>query len=72
MSKLAERMRALRKEKGLTQGDIAAYLGVSQNVVSKYEAGMNEPSIDNVMALAGFFGVSVDYLVGYGEAEEKP
>lgn len=60
MSLFSERLLLLRNQKGLYQSDI----DVSQNVISKYEADINEPSLDNLVKSADYFGVSTDYLLG--------
>ncbi len=63
MNKLKE----LRKEKGLTQSEIAKFIGITQNSYSYWEN--DKVKIDNgsIIKLADFFGVSVDYLLGRGE-----
>ena len=59
-----ENIRNLRVDGGYTQKQIAEYLGVSQNTYSQYEIGVLNYSVDVVMKLADFYGVSVDYLLG--------
>lgn len=58
------KLRTLRKEKGLTQTEVAKYIGTSQNNYSYWENG--KVKIDNatLLRLADFFNVSVDYLLG--------
>ena len=55
---------ALRRAKGLTQQETAEELGVSNKTISKWESGGGFPDITVLPALAEFYGVSVDYLVG--------
>lgn len=54
----------LRKEKGITQKEAAAALGVSQALLSHYEKGIRECGLDFVVRIADFYGVSCDYLLG--------
>ncbi len=64
--KLAENIRAFRKEKGLTQEQLAEALNVSVGVISKWEIGLSTPDISIIVELAEFFETSVDVLLGYG------
>lgn len=57
-------MRMLRKERGLKQKEVAEQLGVGQAILSHYENGKRECGIDFLVAVADFYGVSVDYLLG--------
>ncbi len=54
----------LRKERGITQKEAAASLGVSQALLSHYEKGIRECGLDFVVRAATFYGVSCDYLLG--------
>ncbi|MCR5491694.1 MAG: helix-turn-helix domain-containing protein [Bacilli bacterium] len=54
---------ALRKAKGLTQSDLARQVNYSDKSISKWELGYAVPSVDILMDLASFFGVTIDYLV---------
>ena len=64
MSKFAERLRSLRTERDVTQKDLGELLGVKNFTIYTYEKGRSEPNIDGLIALADFFDVSIDYLVG--------
>ena len=64
MSKFAERLRSLRTERDVTQKDLGELLGVKNFSIYTYEKGRSEPNIDGLIALADFFDVSIDYLVG--------
>ncbi len=64
------RLRQLRKEKGLYQIDIAKILGITSQSVSLYEADKRDMSIDTIIKLADFFNVSTDYLLGKEDGEE--
>lgn len=54
-----------RKERGITQEDLATYVGVSKASVSKWETGQSYPDITTLPVLATFFDISVDELIGY-------
>ncbi len=60
----AERLVKLRKEKELSQYDLAKCLGLSRGQISNYELGTRKPDTDTLSKIANFFGVSVDYLLG--------
>lgn len=60
---LNQKIQLLRKEKGLTQEELAARLYVSRAAVSKWESGRGSPSLDSLRDLARFFGVTVDVLL---------
>lgn len=59
-----ERVRLERKNKGLSQLELANYFGVSQQTVNKWENGKSTPELKVIKNLAQFFDVSIDYLVG--------
>lgn len=59
-----ENIRNLRIDRGLTQKQIAELLHIKQNTYSQYELGVLNFSVDALMTLADFYGVSVDYLLG--------
>ena len=58
------RIKELRKKKGISQLKLAMDLNMSQNTVSRYETGEREPGIAELVKIADYFGVSIDYLVG--------
>ena len=60
---LNEKLQQLRKQKGLTQEELAEALFVSRTAVSKWESGRGYPNIDSLKAIAKFFGVTVDELI---------
>lgn len=64
MSSFAQRLVALRKERGETQPDIANILGKARSSVQGYESEGKEPSFDALLKLAEHFDVSTDYLLG--------
>lgn len=61
---IGERLLELRKDAGLTQDDLAAILRVNKHSVSSYERNKSEPPDDVKVAIARYFNVSVDYLLG--------
>lgn len=71
---VAERLAALRKRAGLSQGDVAARLNVSRQAVSRWETGFTVPSTDNLSHLGRLYGVTLDELLSYSAAlpPEKP
>ena len=64
MSVFAERLKELRLEKNLSIKALAIKIGVSDVAIGRWEKGQRTPSIDSLVSLAVFFGVSTDYLVG--------
>lgn len=56
-------LKDLRKARNLTQDNVAEFLGVSKNTISRYENGEREPDHDTLLRLAGYFDVSVDFLL---------
>lgn len=56
---------AKRREKGITQEDLASYIGVSKASVSKWETGQSYPDITFLPQLGAFFNISIDDLMGY-------
>ncbi|GAB6740855.1 helix-turn-helix transcriptional regulator [Streptococcus agalactiae] len=61
---MQNRLKELRKEKGLTQAELAKVLNTNQSQYGKYENGKTNLSLENSKILADFFGVSVGYLLG--------
>ena len=57
-------IRRLRSEHSVTQEELAEYLGISYQAVSKWETGTTMPDITLLPKLAAFFGVTTDYLLG--------
>lgn len=64
MDKFNDRMKRLRKNKGLSQQNLADLLKVSQVAVAHWESGNREPNIDTIIKLSKYFNVSVDWLLG--------
>lgn len=70
---LPEKLAALRKAAGLSQDSAAEALGITRQAVSRWEQGVNVPSLDSLRALSRLYGVSLDELLCCGErpAEQK-
>ena len=64
-------IKRLRKEKNLTQEDLAARLGVTFQAISKWESGGGMPDISQVVPLAHIFGVSTDVLFGIAGTNDR-
>ena len=63
----SEKLQELRKQKGLTQEELAQKLFVSRTAVSKWESGRGYPNIESLKAIARFFSVTVDELLSTEE-----
>ena len=61
---LSKRLQEQRQLQKLSQKEVAQALGVSPSVVSNYESGERTPSVEVLMALAGLYRCSTDYLLG--------
>lgn len=74
---LQDRLYRLRRERGLSQEELAAQLGVSRQAVQKWESGVSQPSLEKLTALARYFDVTLDWLVtgqepSSGEPADSP
>ena len=63
MMEFHEKLQELRKQKGLTQEELAQALFVSRTAVSKWESGRGYPNLDSLKAIAKFFGITIDALL---------
>lgn len=61
---LSEKIKQLRKEKDITQKELAETLSISPSTIAMYETGQRKPDSDMLETIADFFNVSVDYLLG--------
>lgn len=57
-------LKAARKKSGKTQKEVAEGIGIGQGTYKNYETGAREPNGDTLVAIANYFGVSTDYLLG--------
>jgi transcriptional regulator with XRE-family HTH domain len=63
MVEFATRLRQLRKEKHMTQAQVARRIGVTASMVSSYETDIRLPSYDILIKIANLFGATTDYLL---------
>ena len=61
---VADRIKAIREQRGFTQADLAKQLGITRSSVNAWEQGISVPSTQYIVELAGLFKVSTDYLLG--------
>ena len=61
---VADKIKALREQKGFTQSDLAKKLGITRSSVNAWEMGISVPSTQYVVELANIFQVSTDFLLG--------
>lgn len=59
-----QKLKELRQECGVGQVELANGIGVSKGIISLWEHGLREPTLTNLISLAKYFNVSVDYLIG--------
>lgn len=71
MPTFSQRLRTLRTENKLSQQSLSEELGVSKSSINMYERGEREPNFETVAAIAGFFGVDTDYLLGRSSYKNK-
>jgi len=64
---IADRLKKMRLERGLSQQKLADMVGLSKGTISKYEAAIHPPKLANVEALAAALDIGFNYLVGYSE-----
>ena len=61
---VAERIKYLREQKGMTQADLAKQLGITRSSVNAWDMGISVPSTQDIVELSNIFKVSTDYLLG--------
>ena len=57
------RLKEIRKSKGISQLKLAINLNTTQNTISRYENGKREPGINELIQIADYFNISIDYLL---------
>lgn len=67
---MMNRLKELRKQKGLTLVELGKEVNLANNTLSRYERGIREPNISMLIKLADYFNVTVDYLIGREDEEE--
>lgn len=68
---LPEALKRIRKSNGIPQSQIASAAGISTTQYQNYEYGKSEPTASVLIALADYFDVSLDYLVGRSDIQER-
>jgi len=68
---IAERLKLLRKESGLTKRDLVSQLPINYSTYANYESGFREPNSEVLQVLAKHFNVSLDYLLGVSDNRKK-
>lgn len=66
-----ERLRALRTDRDITQKEIASLLNVKQAAISKYELGVREYKISDIIKLCEFYNVSPEYILGFTDTPKS-
>lgn len=69
--KLEEKLTALRKRKGLSQAELAEYMEVSRQAISRWEVGEAVPSTENLKNLSRLYDVTVDHLLDDSAVEPE-
>ena len=64
MENFTKRLKYIRTSRNLAQRQVAAAIDVGETIYQRYESGKGKPSFENLWALADFFDISVDYLMG--------
>ena len=70
MAKFCERIKELRKERGLKQRELADLCGLKLRSYQDYEYGVSYPTVPGLLFLADYFNVSLDYLMGRTDCRE--
>lgn len=72
MQILAKRLKELREGRRIYQRELGEMLGLSFRGYQNYETGQSEPKLATLIALADYYGVSIDYLVGRTDVPDFP
>lgn len=68
----ADRLKELRKEKNMTQVQLAEALGVSKGTIAMWEIGKREPNFETLNRLSDIFDKRIDYILGYSNDASSP
>lgn len=71
MTRFSERLKLLRNGKYISQQNLADIIGISKSSINMYERGEREPSLETLEAIADYFNVDMDYLIGRQEIKRK-
>ena len=72
LTNFGEILMQLRQEKHLSQAELGNVIFVSGGTISNYEKGVHYPDVEKLVALAEYFGVSIDYLLGRSKSRLSP
>ena len=67
----SEHLKQLRQSRNLAQKQLAEHIGASERGIQNYEIGARKPTYDALIALADYFNVSLDYLVGRSDDPKR-
>ena len=70
MATTADRIKQLRKKKGISQSELAELIGVKNNTVSTWERGTRKPDFEALNLLSDYFEVCFEYILGSSDKEE--
>lgn len=71
MTKLANHLKYLRKQRNWTQEDVAQQLNMSRSQISKWETGETLPDVQSLEKLSDLYGVSIDFLIGRRPSKQE-
>lgn len=69
---MKNRIRTLRKMRGITMKQLGEVVGLAESTISQYETGKRQPDNETLLKLGEFFNVTVDYLLGADQKEKAP
>ena len=61
---ITDKLKYLRREKGVTQAQIAKYLNITKSAYSNYEQGIRQPDYDTLKKMCDYFEVTADFMIG--------
>ena len=71
MDKIGNKIYELRKQRGLSQEELAYKLGVARQTISKWELGDATPDFKNLMAICEYFGIELEYILSNDENDNS-